>query len=154
MIRTNLCDYIDAYILVKGTVSVPNMAAQCAAVNKTNKEVTFKNWTPFTSCITEIKNTQVENAEYIVIVMSMYNLIEYIDVYLKISGSLWQYCRVEPALDNNGNIIGLPANNNKVSCKYKQQITRKTGNGCKKSWKNGSIKISKSLLEDTWNVFN
>ena len=54
--------------------------------------------------------------------MPMYNFIEYSDAYSKISGSLWQYYRDEPALDNN--IIDFPANkNNSVSFKLKQQIT-------------------------------
>ena len=48
MIRSNLCDYIDAHILVKGTVTVPNMAAAGAAVNNTNKKLIFKNLAPFT----------------------------------------------------------------------------------------------------------
>ena len=60
MMRSSLCDYSDAYILVKGTTIVPNTAAQDAAVNKTNKKVIFKNCTPFTSCITEINDTQVD----------------------------------------------------------------------------------------------
>ena len=47
--------------------------------------------------------------------MPMYNLIEYSDAYLKTSGSLCQYYRDEPALENNGNIIGFPANNKIVS---------------------------------------
>ena len=56
----------------------------------------FKNCAPFTSCISEINNTQVDNAKYIDIVMPVYNLIEYSDNYAKTSGSLWQYFRDEP----------------------------------------------------------
>ena len=52
-----LCDYSDAYILVKGTITVPKTTAAGAAVNNTNKEVIFKNCAPFTNCITEINNT-------------------------------------------------------------------------------------------------
>ena len=52
MIRTNLFHYSDAYILVKEIISVPNTAAQGAAVNNTNKEVIFKHYPPFTNCIT------------------------------------------------------------------------------------------------------
>ena len=60
----------------------------------------------------------------------MYNLVKYSDAYTKTSGSLWQYCRNEPALDNNGNTIDFPANNNKsTSFNFKQQITGQTGNG-------------------------
>ena len=87
-IRSSLCDYSDAYILVKGTTIVPNMAAAGAAVNNTNKNVIFKNFDPFTDCITEINNTQVDDAQKIDIVMPMYNLIEYCDANSKTSGSL------------------------------------------------------------------
>ena len=73
MIRSSLCDY--ACILVKGTITVPNTAGD-AAVNNTSKKVIFKDCAPFTSCITEINNTQVDNAEDIDIVMPMHNLIE------------------------------------------------------------------------------
>ena len=92
MLKSSLCDYSDAYILVKGIISVNNTAAG-AAVNNTNKKVIFKNCAPFTNCIIEINNTQIDNAKDIDIVMPMYNLIEYSDNYAKPSGSLWQYCK-------------------------------------------------------------
>ena len=75
MTRLSLCDYSDAYILVNGTIRVPNTTAEGAAVNNTNKKVVFKNCAPFTSCITEINNTQANYAENIGIVMTMYNII-------------------------------------------------------------------------------
>ena len=74
IIRSNLCDYNDAYIVVKGTITLPNKAAAGAAVNNTNENVTFKNSAPFTYCITQINNTQVEDAQKNDIVMPMYNL--------------------------------------------------------------------------------
>ena len=74
VMRTGLCDYSDAYILVKGTVTVSNALAQSTDVNNTNKKAIFKNCAPFVSCITEIKNTQVDNARDINIVMPIYNL--------------------------------------------------------------------------------
>ena len=88
MLKSSLCDYSDAYILVKGTISVNNTAAVDADVNNTGKKVIFKNCAPFTNCISEINNTQVDNAKDIDIVMPMYNLIEYSDKYTKTSGSL------------------------------------------------------------------
>ena len=91
MLRSSLCDYSDAYILVKGNITVNNTAADGAAANNTNKKVIFKNCAPFTNCISKINNTQIDNAEYIDIVMPMYNLIEYSDNYSKTSASLWQY---------------------------------------------------------------
>ena len=63
------------------TITFPNIAAQSAAVNNTNKKVIFKNCPLFNSCLTEINNTKVDNAEDIDIIMSMYNLIEYINSY-------------------------------------------------------------------------
>ena len=88
MLKSSLCDYSDAYILVKRTITVNNTAAADADANNTNKKVIFKNCAPFTNCISEINNTQVDNAKDIDIVMPMYNLIEYSNNYSKISGSL------------------------------------------------------------------
>ena len=62
MARSNLCDYRDAYIPVKGTITVPNTAAARVAVNNTNKKVIFKNCAPCTDCITKTNNTQIHNA--------------------------------------------------------------------------------------------
>ena len=96
MLGSSLCYYSNAYILVKGNIKVNNTAAG-AAVNNTNKKVIFKICAPFTNCISKINNTQIDNAEYIDIVMSMYNLIEYSDNYSKTSGSLWRYRKDMPA---------------------------------------------------------
>ena len=90
MIRSNLSDYSDAYIHVKGTITVPNTAAQDAPVKNTNKKAIFKNCTPFINCISKINNTQVDDAQDVDIVMPMCNLIAYSDIYSKTSGSLWQ----------------------------------------------------------------
>ena len=81
MLRSSLCDYSDAYILVKGNITVNNTADDGNAANNTNKKVIFKNCAPFTSCISKINNTQTDNVEYIDIVMRMYNLIEYSENY-------------------------------------------------------------------------
>ena len=88
MLESSLCDYSDAYILVIGTITVNNTTATGADANNTNKNVIFKNCAPFTNCISEINNTQVDNAKDIDIVMPMYNSIEYSDNYSKTSGSL------------------------------------------------------------------
>ena len=89
MLNSSLCDYSDAYILVKRTITVNNTAAADADANNTNKKVIFKNCAPFNNCISEINNTQVDNAKDIDIVMPMYNLIEQSDNYSKKSGNLW-----------------------------------------------------------------
>ena len=104
MLKSSLCDYSGAYTLAKGTITVNNTGT-AAAPNNINKKVIFKNCTPFTNCVSEINNTQVDNAKDIDIVMSMYNLIEYSDNYSKRSGSLWQYYYKDiPAANDNGNI--------------------------------------------------
>ena len=107
MLRSILCDYSDAYILVKGNISVNNTAAAAASPNNANKKVIFRNCATFTNCISKINNTQIDNAEYIDIVMSMYNLTEYSDHYSKTSGSLWQYCKEIPAVNNKGILLLL-----------------------------------------------
>ena len=132
MMRSNLCDYSDAHIYIKGTITIPSTAGAGSAVNNTNKKVIFKNYAPFTDCTSEISNTQVDDTPDFDIVMPMYNLIEYSDPYSKTSGSLWQYydTRDEPVLDSNNNITDFPANNNNsITFKFKQQITGQTGHG-------------------------
>ena len=89
MLRSSLCGYSDAYILVKGNISVNNTAGANADANNTNKKVIFKYCAPFTDCISKINNTQVDNAKDIDTVMPMYDLIEYSNNYSKISESLW-----------------------------------------------------------------
>ena len=122
-----LCYCSDAYTLVKEIITVPYKAAEVAEVN-TNKKVTFQNCPPFTSCITKIDNRLVEYVEDTDIVMPMHNLIEYGNGYSETSGSLWQYYRDEPLLNNN-NIVDFLANDNDTnSFKLKQQMTRQVGN--------------------------
>ena len=128
MLKSSLCDYSDAYILVKGAISVNNTAAQGAAANNTNKKVIFKNCAPFTNCISEINNTQIDNAKDIDIVMPMYNLIEHSDNYAKTTGSLWQYCKDIPARNANNEIIIFSEDNTTDSFKFKAKITGQTGN--------------------------
>ena len=128
MLRTILCDYSDAYILVKRNMTVNNTLDVGAAANNTNRKVIFKNCALFSNCISKISNTEVDNAEYIVIVMPMYNLIEYSDNYPKTSGSLWQYCKDIPAVNNAGNIVDFTATNTTDSFKFKTKITGQTNN--------------------------
>ena len=116
MIRSHLCYCSDEYIHVKGTITIRNTAA----ANNTNKKVIFKNFAPFTNCISQINNTQVDDAHDIDLVMSMYNLYNSYDTYLKTLGGLWNQYRDEQALDNNNNIVDFLANNNdSISFKFK-----------------------------------
>ena len=132
MLKSSLCDYSDAYILAKGTITVNNTAARGAAANNTNKKVIFKNCAPFTNCISEINNTQIDNAKDIDIVMPMYNLIEYSDNYAKTTGSLWQYCIDIPARNNDDEIVAFAGNNVTDSFIFKAKTTGQTeDNGIK-----------------------
>ena len=86
MLRSDLCDFSDAHIVVKGTINVarPNN-------NAYDRKLAFKNNAPFVSCISKINNTLIDNAEDLDVVMPMYNLLEYSKNYSKTTGSFWNY---------------------------------------------------------------
>ena len=124
MLRSNLCDYSDAYILVKGTITVRALGVNNNANNirdKRNRPVILKNNVPFVSCITRIKGELIEDADDLDIVMPMYNLLEYSKNYRKTIGSLYNYYRDELSDnaddDNFGNIKVV--NSNTFSIKIK-----------------------------------
>ena len=123
MLNSRLFYYSDAYILVKGTIAVNNTVAADADANNTNKKVIFKNCAPFTNCISEINNTQVDYATDIDIAMPMYNLIEYSDNYSKTSESLWQYCKDVPAVDNNNAFVNFTENDLTDSFNFKAKMS-------------------------------
>ena len=147
MLKSSLCGYSDAYVLVKGTISVNNTAVADADVNNTNKKVIFKNCAPFTNYISEINNTKVDNAKHIDNVMPMYNLMEYSDNYSKISGSLWQYCKDIPAVDINNAIVNFADNNLTDSFNFKPKLTGQTGDG---GTKNVEIMVPLKYLSNFW----
>ena len=114
-IKSNLCDYSDAYILVTG-----NMRATGGGDTK----VAFKNCAPFTKCITHINDEHVDNAHNLDIIMPMYNVIEYSDKYSDTSGSLWQFKRDEQNMNNRN-----PANANtedSISFKYESNLIKES----------------------------
>ena len=98
MARSNLCGYADAYIHVKGTITITGEGDDDAArkADERDKGATFKNCTPLTKCTNGINNADTDTAQDINIVMPMYNSIEYSDNYSKTSGCLWQYYKDEP----------------------------------------------------------
>ena len=147
MLKSSSCNYSDAYILVKGTITVNNTAPADADVNNTNKKVIFKNCALFTNCISEINNTQVDNAKDIDIIANMYNLIEYSDNYSKTSGSLWQYCKDIQAVDNNNEIINFTENNLTDSFNFKVKMTGQTGDD---GTKNVEIMVQLKHLSNFW----
>ena len=106
MLRSNLCDYSDAYILVKGTITVTALGAINGAYNirdKKNRPLILKNNAPFVSCITRINGELIEDADDLDIVMPMYNLLEYSKNYRKTIGSLYNYYRDELTNDGTDN---------------------------------------------------
>ena len=114
MLRSDLWDFSDVYIIVKGYINVtnPNNA-------KRNKAIAFKNNAPYTNCISKINGIKIGNAEDLDVVMPMYNLLEYSKNYRKTTGSLWNYYRDQPS-------NALSANSE--SFKYKTSITGNTDN--------------------------
>ena len=108
VLKPNLCDYAEAYILVDGTIR--------AAAANANTRLVLKNCTPFTKCNLEINDEHVDTAENLDIVMPMYNLIEYSDNYQNSSATLYQYKRDEPPEADA--VADLTANNSS-SFKYK-----------------------------------
>ena len=118
MLRSDLCDYSDAYIVAKGKIIVTNPDNDAY-----DKKLALKNNVPFVSCISKINNTLINNAEDLHIVMPMHNLIEYSKNYRKTTGSLWNYYRYEPNSSAVGNInYSIKASK---SFDYKTSITGK-----------------------------
>ena len=99
MIRSDLCDYCDAYIVVKGRINITGTDN----TNRRNKKLIFQKNAPFSSCITKINNSLVDNAGDLDFVVPMYNLFEYSDNYSATSGSFWNHCRNEVNDDANEN---------------------------------------------------
>ena len=112
-IKSSLCDYSDAFILVTGNITV-------AANNDT--DVTFKDCAPFSTGATKINDVFVDKANHIYIAMPMYNLIECSNNYSDTSGSLWQLKRDEVPPGNADLRI-----NNPQSFKHKAGLVGKTG---------------------------
>ena len=125
MLRSDLCDYSNAYIVVKGVVTV---SADERDRNEMNRQVVLKNNAPFISCISKINGVLIENAEDLCIAVPMYNLLEYIKIYSNTSASLWNYYRDE--LTDETNDDNDPNKNaiNSKSFKYKTSITGSTYN--------------------------
>ena len=142
MIRSSLCDYSDAYILVKGKIAITGAGDDAAArqADERDKGVAFKICAPFTNCISEINNTQIDNAKDTDIVMSMYNLIKYSDNYSKTSGRLSQYYRDEP----NDNLADSESFKSKIKIRGK---TPAAGNE-----KDVEIMVPLKYLSNFWKI--
>ena len=131
MLRSNLCDYSDAYILVKGTITVMALGANNGAKNvrdKKNRPLILKNNAPFVLCITRINGELIEDADDLDTVMPMYNLLEYSKNYRETIGSLYNYYRDELTNDGNDNNFDNRNVVNSEAFKYKNKITGNTYN--------------------------
>ena len=122
MLRSDLCDFSDAYIVVKGRIAVTGTSNK----SRKNTPLAFKNNKPFISCISKINNTLIDNTEDLDVVMSLYNLIEYSKHCRKTTGSLWNYYRDELTDDTNNNNIPNKNVINSKSFKYKTGVTGST----------------------------
>ena len=125
MLRSNLGDYSDAYILVKGTITVTAPGVNNNANNirdKRNRPLILKNNAPFVSCITRTNGELIEDADDLDIVMPIYNLLEYSKNYRKTIGSLYNYYRDELSDDADDNIKVVNLN----TFKYKNKIIGNT----------------------------
>ena len=113
MLRSDLYDFNDAYIVVKGNISLEGDND----ANKRNKNLAFKNNAPFINCISKVNGVKIDNAEDLDVVMPMCNLLEYSKNYKKTTGSLWNYYRDEPS---------NPLSSDTKSFKYKRSVVGKT----------------------------
>ena len=113
MLRSDLCDFSDAYIVVKGDITLEGDND----ANKRNKNLAFKNNASFINCISKLNGVKIDNAEDLDVVMPMNNLLEYSKNYRKTTGRLRNYYRDEPS---------NPLSSSSESLKYKTSITGKT----------------------------
>ena len=131
MLRSDLCDYSDAYILVYDTIKV-NAIVNGAEneINRRNRPLILKNNSPFVSCITRINGELIEDADDLDVVMPMYNLLEYSENFRKSIGSLYNYYRDK--LTNDNILANNAFDNIRVvtsnTFNYKSKITGNTHN--------------------------
>ena len=121
------------------------VVALAAGIGNSIIEVLFKNCALFTDCISEVNNTQIDKAKDIDVVIPIYNLIEHSNNYSKTSGSLWQYCRDQPALTNAGALDNLPVNS--AWFKFEQKIAGSAGDDGTKAIK---IIVLLKYLSNFW----
>ena len=141
VIKSNLCDYSDAYILVIGDIT--------AADSDANTKVAFKNCVPFTKCITHINDKHVDTADDNDIVIPMYNQIECNDNYSDTSGSLWQFKRDESPVTNAENSDNVSVDISS-SFKYKSSFFKPLTDANNGVFKNVKIAVSLKYFSNFW----
>ena len=159
MLRCDLCDYSDAYIVVKGIVTVSANDTGRDRDEK-NRDIVLKNNAPFISCISKINGILIQNAEDLDIVMPMYNLLKYSKNYSKTSGSLWNYYRdgltnEEPDVNGlNKNVINSKSFEYKASITYNVAANNSGYNANKRGTNEVKIAIPLKQLGNFWNCLN
>ena len=138
MPRSDLCNFSDAYTVVKGNITLEGDND----ANKRYKNLAFKNNAPFINCISKINGVQIDNAEDLDLVMLMYNLLAFSKNYRKTTSSLQNYYRDEPSLSSNSE-----------SSKYKTSIVGKTPKD-NDSLAGAKVVIALKHLSNFWRILN
>ena len=141
ILKSNLCDHNDAYILVRGDITV--VAAPVT-------QVAFKNCAPFTKCLTKIDEKTIDDAEYLDLVIPMYNLIECGSNYSQTTGSLW-FCSKDEVTNFN---VDIANDDHFKSLKYKAKLfgnaAAQDDNAANGILKNAAIVVPLKYLSNFW----
>ena len=141
VIKSNLCGYSDAFILVTGDIITTGGDA--------DTKVVFKNCAPFTKCVTHINDKHVDNTDNIDIVMPIYNLTEYSDNYSDTSERLWQFKRDEQNISNSNIPVGVNSTNS-TSFEFKSSFFKTLENDDDGIFKNAMIAVPLKCLSSSW----
>ena len=138
VLESNLCDYNDTYILVKGDVTVTAVP---------EAQVAITNCASFTKCITKIDGTTMDDAENLDLVMTIYKVIEYSSNYSETTGNLWFYFKNEAANFN----ADIGDTDDFKSFKYKAKLLGNTAvHGANRILRNATIAVSLKYLSSFW----
>ena len=141
VIKSNLCDYSDAYILVTGNIT--STGGDAVTRNA------FKNYAPFTKCTTHLNDEHVDNANDLEIIMPMYKLIECRDNYSDTSGRLWQFKRDESPVTNAVNPDNVSTTNS-TTFKYKSSFFKSLEVDDNGVFKDMKIAVPLKYLTNLW----
>ena len=140
MLRSDLCNFSDACIVVEGGITLEGDND----ANKRNKNLAFQNNAPLINCISKINGVEIDNAEDLDVVKPIYNPLENSKNYRKTTGSLWNYYRDEPS---------NPLSSNSESFKYKTSIVGKTPED-NDSLTKAKVVIPLKYLRNFWRSLN
>ena len=140
VIKSNLCDYSEAYILVKGDITTTG--------GNPDNNVGFENCAPFTKCITHINDDNVDSADNLDIIIAMHNLAEHSDNYSDTSWSLWQFKRDEQNMNNENSANVNTADSS--SFKYKSRFFKSLTDADSGVFKNVKIVVPLQYLSNIW----